>query len=119
MMARVRTLRSVHVVLWIVVGIMAAAGGLPQHAFSAPKDTLVEADEGKIEFKTLTLSRDEFLSGVKTGKEVVISGRLKFPKSETKVPAVIISHGGDGVSKSETGWADELVSMGVATFSRR
>lgn len=100
----------------IVLFVIAVSGGLPQHALSAPKETLGEGDQGNIEFKTLTLTRDQFLAGSKAGKEAVISGRLSFPKTEGKVPAVIISHGGDGISKSETGWADELRSMGVATF---
>lgn len=89
---------------------------LAQYAVSAPKESLAESDRGKIEFKTLTLTRDQFLAGAKTGSEVVISGRLDFPKADEKVAAVIISHGGDGISRSETGWAYELRSMGVATF---
>jgi dienelactone hydrolase len=100
----------------IVLLVIAASGGLPQHALSAPKETLGEGGQGNIEFRTLTLTRDQFLAGSKVGKEAVISGRLSFPKTDGKVPAVIISHGGDGISKSETGWADELGSMGVATF---
>ena len=96
--------------------VIAFACAVPQYAAAAPKESLAEGDQGKIEFRTLTLTRDQFLSGSKAGKEIVISGRLNFPKTEGKVPGVIISHGGDGISPSETGWADDLRSIGVATF---
>ena len=47
----------------IVLFVMAVSGGLPQQVLSAPKDTLAEGDQGNIEFKTLTLTREQFLAG--------------------------------------------------------
>jgi len=100
----------------IVLLVIAISSGLPRHALSGPKEALTEQDKGEIEFKTLTLTREKFLAGSKTGKEAVISGQLDFPKSEAKVPAVIIFHGGFGISRVDYDWAREIRSIGVGTF---
>src|SRR5262249_31139312 len=46
----------------------------------------------------------------------VIFGELDFPKGSDRVPAVIIFHGGGGISRAEYEWAREMRSIGVATF---
>jgi len=91
-------------------------GGLANFARCEPRTTLADGVQGNIEFKTLTLTSDQLLAGSTAGPDVLISGYLSFPKNRDRVPAIIISHGAGGISSTEAGWADELRSMGVATF---
>jgi len=100
----------------IALLVLAVAIGVSRPALSAPRETLAAGDQGTIEFKTLTLTSDQFMAGSKVGEDVVISGALNFPKGAGKVPALIISHGGCGIARNETGWVDELRPLGLATF---
>ena len=87
-----------------------------QGARAAPKTSLGDGSHGYIEFKTLTLTGDQLLAGSTTGPDYVVSGQLMFPRGGEKVPAVILSHGGGGIGRTEPDWAADLRSLGVATF---
>ena len=68
-------------------------------------------------FESRTLSDEEFLTGGKEGKPVLLGGELRIPKLGTdRLPAVILVHGSGGVSGYVDDWAQSLNSLGVATF---
>jgi len=86
------------------------------HAAGKPVTSMTSGPKGTIEFQTLTLSAEEFWAGAKTPRAVTISGELLLPKGDGRVPAVIMSHGGSGISGIEETWARELRSMDIAAF---
>ena len=90
--------------------------GLMLHGCGKPVTTMAHGPKGTVEFQTLTLSANDFWSGLKTGQPVTISGELMLPKGEGRVPAVVLSHGSGGVTRTENTWARELRSLGVAVF---
>lgn len=68
-------------------------------------------------FKSTTLSDQEFLTGQKEGKPVVLAGELRIPKTGTdRLPAVVLIHGSGGVSGYVDDWVHWLNTMGIATF---
>jgi hypothetical protein len=79
------------------------------------------ADAAKTEvypLQTVTLTDQQFLTGVKDGKPAVIAGELRLPKiQEDRLPAMLIVHGSGGIMGNEDRWARELNSMGIATFA--
>ncbi len=87
-------------------------------ALLAPK--VADAQVARIEvhpFRSTTLTDQEFLTGQKEGKPVVIAGELRIPKPGTdRLPAVVLVHGSGGISGYVDDWAQFLNSMGVATF---
>jgi dienelactone hydrolase len=68
-------------------------------------------------FDSTTLTDQEFLTGKKEGKHVVLAGELRIPKSGTdRLAAVVLVHGSGGVSGYVDDWVTKLNAMGVATF---
>ena len=68
-------------------------------------------------FQSTTLTDQEFLSGKKEGKPVVLAGELRIPKTGTgRLPAVVLVHGSGGIVSFVDAWAQWLNGMGVATF---
>jgi dienelactone hydrolase len=68
-------------------------------------------------FASTTLTDEEFLSGKKEGKAVVLAGELRIPKPGTdRLPTVVLVHGSGGVSGFVDDWVPKLNAMGVATF---
>ena len=80
----------------------------------------VHAQTARIELhplRSMTLSDQEFLNGVKEGTPVTIAGELRLPRAQTdRVPAVVLLHGSGGLSASHQRWADELNGAGIAVF---
>jgi dienelactone hydrolase len=67
--------------------------------------------------ESATLTGDQFLTGDKSGKHVMLAGELRIPKpGMDRLPAVILVHGSGGIGASPDRWAQELNSIGVATF---
>src|SRR5262245_4412580 len=67
--------------------------------------------------QSTTLTGEQFLTGAKDGKPVILAGELRLPKPGLdKVPAVILVHGSGGLSAAPDAWARELNSIGVAAF---
>lgn len=94
---------------WLLAGCAAVA----------PAGSLADGREGRIPFRTLTLSAQDFARGVREGLPVVIWGDLALPRGGGRVPAVIIAHGSSGITGAETGWAKELLGIhGILTGSR-
>lgn len=68
-------------------------------------------------FQSTTLTDQEFLTGQKEGKPVVIAGELRIPRPGTdRLPAVVLLHGSGGVGGLIDDWAHWFNAMGVATF---
>lgn len=66
---------------------------------------------------SVTVSNQQFLTGDRYGKPVIIGGELRLPTGTAeKFPMVILIHGSGGVSASADRWARELNSIGVAAF---
>ena len=67
--------------------------------------------------QTVTVTSEQFLTGSKDGKPVVVAGELRVPNAGAdRVPAVVIVHGGVGVGDHEDNWARELNQIGIAAF---
>ena len=81
---------------------------------------LVYAQAGRIEIyavQSVTLSAQQFLTGDKNGKPVLLGGELRLPAvNADKYPAVVLLHGSGGVRNNVDLWSKELNSMGVAAF---
>src|SRR5215470_7807195 len=67
--------------------------------------------------QTVTLTGEQFLTGVKDGKSALISGALRIPRpGAERLPAVVLVHGSGGVGTNVDRWAQELNGIGVAAF---
>ncbi len=67
-------------------------------------------------FDTVTLSDKQFLMESDEGIPVRIGAELRLPAGTTKVAAVILVHGSDGIGANVDRWARELNEIGVAAF---
>jgi dienelactone hydrolase len=68
-------------------------------------------------FQSATLTDQRFLSGQKDGKTVMVAGELRLPRpGNDRLPAVVLLHGSSGINGGVTDWAQDLNSMGIATF---
>jgi hypothetical protein len=67
-----------------------------------------------IAFQSMTLTDQEFLTGRKDGKPLIIAGELRLPRPGTdRVPVVILIHGSGGISGYVTDWEQDLNEMGL------
>jgi dienelactone hydrolase len=66
---------------------------------------------------SVTVSNQQFLTGDRYGKPVIIGGELRLPRGTTdRFPMVILIHGSGGVTPATDRWAQDLNSVGVAAF---
>jgi dienelactone hydrolase len=66
---------------------------------------------------SVTVSNQQFLTGDRYGKPVIVGGELRLPRgSAEKFPLVILIHGSGGISAATDRWALELNSVGVSAF---
>ena len=82
-------------------------------------ESLTEGQKGTIKFKSIpVVTLNQFLKGETEGESVQISGKLQFPKKKWtgRRPAVVMLHGGGGVSDNQKTWASGLRKIGIATF---
>jgi acetyl esterase/lipase len=62
---------------------------------------------------SVTVSNQQFLTGNRYGKPVILGGELRLPRgAAANFPAVILIHGSGGIDR----WAQELNDAGVAAF---
>jgi dienelactone hydrolase len=84
--------------------------------------TTVGAQTVRIEvhpLQVMTLTDEQFLTGVKYGKPTVIAGELRIPRPGTaRLLAVVLVQGSGGVGANVDRWAQELNGMGIATFTQ-
>jgi dienelactone hydrolase len=99
--------------IWLLIGTALMLTAL------APK--LGHAEVARVElhtFQSTTLTDQEFLTGKKEGKPVILAGELRIPRSGTdRLPAVVLVHGSGGMGGYVDDWAQWLNAFGVATFA--
>jgi len=79
------------------------------------KDLAARTEVRAIE--TLTLTDQQFLTGDKNGKTVMIAGQLRFPQGAPgRLPAIILQHGSGGVNGGHELWAKTFNEMGIASL---
>jgi dienelactone hydrolase len=67
--------------------------------------------------ETITLTDQQFLTGDKNGKVVMISGELRIPQGASgRLPAVILQHGSGGLNANHELWAKTFNEMKIASF---
>jgi dienelactone hydrolase len=66
---------------------------------------------------TLTLSDTQFLTDDANARTTVITGALRIPKGEGRLPVVILQHGSGGMAANIEMWSRELNSIGVSTLA--
>lgn len=98
-----RSLVGSILVALLVLAVPAARGQVPARTEILPIDSV-------------TLSEAEFLTGVTTGSAAKIAGELRGPRTNTRVPAVILMHGSSGIRANAFRWADDLLGLRVAVF---
>jgi dienelactone hydrolase len=69
-----------------------------------------------IPFESLTLPREQFLRGERSGTPVWIAGELRLPPAKERTPAVLLIHGTAGIRPNVEAWADLCLRMGIAVF---
>ena len=88
--------------------------------FAAALSGTVHAQAARMEiiqFESLTLTDQAFLTGVVDSKPVMLSGELRLPRAgNERFPLVILLHGACGVCGLVLDWEREFLEMGVATF---
>lgn len=81
---------------------------------------VAQAQMARIELHALpssTPTDQEFLSGRRDAKPVVLGAELRLPRPGTdRLPAVILLHGSGGPGALEDQWAREFATLGVATL---
>jgi dienelactone hydrolase len=72
----------------------------------------------RINVPSLTLTNEQFLRGdTAKGVPVTLTGHLRFPNWQERLPAVVLLHGSDGDSSGPVfHWGQFLNKMGVATL---
>lgn len=79
-----------------------------------------QAQLARIELHALPSSSptdQEFLSGRRDAKPVVLGAELRLPRPGTdRLPAVVLLHGSGGPGALEDQWAREFATLGVATL---
>jgi len=69
-------------------------------------------------FQSLTLSDQQFLTGDRNGKPILLAGELRLPqRASGRLPAVLLVHGSSGAGPAQESWARLLNEMGIATFT--
>jgi dienelactone hydrolase len=67
--------------------------------------------------KTITLTDQQFLNGVKDGPEAIIGGELRLPRlGNDRLPVIVLLHGSSGIAAYVNDWVPVLNSLGAATF---
>jgi dienelactone hydrolase len=72
----------------------------------------------RINVLSLTLSNEQFLGGdTANGVPVTLTGDLRFPNWQERLPSVVLLHGSGGASSSRSfHWGQFLNKMGIATL---
>lgn len=70
-----------------------------------------------IPLQSITITDQQFLTGARDGKPVIIAGELRIPlPGADRLPAVVLVHGSGGVGENTDRWSQILNQMGIATF---
>ena len=104
-----------------IINALAVWAGVSACAYAQPIAILASGQSGKIEFMSSTPNNRWTLARAKYGvpeNPIAVWGDLLFPPSRTgKVPAVVVSHGSEGVSSLYYDvWAKAFLEAGWAVF---
>src|SRR5258707_12889167 len=103
-------MKSTHLGTGLIAGLVAACWASAASAQGV----------GRLEIHAIpsvTVSNEQFLTGDRYGKPVIIGGELRFPTGTIpKFSTVILIHGSGGVSAATDRGAPELNSGGVGEF---
>jgi dienelactone hydrolase len=90
---------------------LALTGPIPEGAW---------AQVARIELHAIpstTLTDQQFLTGVKEGQPVAVTGELRIPQPGTsRLPAVLLVHGSGGIGSNVDVWSQELNRIGIGTL---
>jgi len=76
------------IVVFSIIQYVGHIGVLPRHACAQIARVEIHS------MKTMTLTNEQFLTGVKEGKPDVITGELRIPRpGRDRLPAVVLVHG--------------------------
>jgi dienelactone hydrolase len=67
-------------------------------------------------FESVTFTDQQFLTGARDGKAVVITGELRLPAGTGRFPTIVLVHGSGGIGANIQVWAENLNRIGVAVF---
>jgi dienelactone hydrolase len=98
---------------------LALVANLFATANAAPLADLSGGQTGRIEFQSTTPDHRHALINGRLGPAVVVYGQLLMPavKADAKVPAVVFSHGSEGMDARYIDfWAKQLNAAGYAAF---
>ena len=98
-----------------IFAAFALALAAPAAAETQVKDIAARSELHSIH--TLTLSDKQFLTGDVEAKATTISGELRLPAGNGRLPVVVLIHGSGGMGPNIEMWAREFNAMGVATFA--
>jgi dienelactone hydrolase len=103
-----------------VVALVAVNGkliGLPRENVTTLVSNLEDGRSGKIRFKSYHPTRQELIRGSYRQRPVAVPATLRLPDGiEGRVPAAVLMHGSDGVTKHQQRYARALRERGMATF---
>jgi dienelactone hydrolase len=95
----------------VIVGLVWAQSALADPSL---KDLAARTELRVVE--TLTLTDQQFLTGDKNGKVVMIAAQLRFPQGASgRLPAVLLQHGSGGPNAGHEFWSKHFNEMGVAS----
>ena len=100
-----------------IFAVFLAGTSLAACARASPDAVLADGPTGPIAVRSVTLTMPQFLTGAPGGLPVELAGELTLPwRGPWRLPAVVIVHSVVGVGPHERWWAQELNSVGLATF---
>lgn len=67
--------------------------------------------------QTLTLTDQEFLTGINSGRPTTIVGQLRIAQGSGRLPVVVLQHGSGGFAPNIEYWSRELNAIGISTFA--
>lgn len=102
--------RRVQEIAFAIAIFLALATGIPAAAIAQIARTEV------LTFPSVTLTDQEFLTGRKDGKSVIVGGVLRLPTGTAKVPVAVLLHGSGGISGYVTDWEEDFNALGMGTF---
>jgi dienelactone hydrolase len=97
--------------VWLILGLAWAQWAVAEPSL---KDLAARTELRAVE--TLTLTDEQFLTGDKNGKAVMIAAQLRFPQGASgRLPTVMLLHGSGGPNAGHELWSKHFNEMGVAS----
>ena len=107
--------KNIMIKTYMLTGLVLAITAEVAMAQPATKDIAARTELHVI--KTLTLSDKQFLTGNAEAKATELTGQLRLPKGEGRLPVVVLMHGSGGMGPNIEMWAREFNAIRIATFA--